>query len=200
MKDKARYRIEYMSVDQIERNPNNPRFIKDDQFRSLCRSLQESPELFEARPILVSPENGHFMILGGNMRFEAAKTLEMSSVPVVIMSGLTEEQKRAIAIKDNGAWGEWDFDLLSSHWADLPLSDWGVNLPDNWLAEEPALIEDEPQIERATELQAEWGTALGQIWELGQHRLMCGDSTKQEDVEALLTGMKPNLIVKPHGY
>jgi ParB-like chromosome segregation protein Spo0J len=126
------YKIEHVPIANIKMNPDNPRFIKRDQFQSLCKSLEESPELFEARPILVAPENGHFIILGGNMRFEAAKKLKMTSVPIIVMEGLTENQKRAIAIKDNGAWGEWDFQLLSAQWADLPLSDWGVELPKGW--------------------------------------------------------------------
>ena len=176
------YQIEHIPIKKLQKNPDNPRLIKGHQFRSLCKSLQESPELFEARPILAVPENGHFRVLGGNMRLEAAKKLKMASVPVIIMHGLSEAQKREIVIKDNGAWGEWDFDLLSSQWADLPLSDWGIILPEGWLTEKPEIIEDEPQIDRAAELQVEWGTALGQIWQLGQHRLMCGNSIKKEDV------------------
>ena len=122
------------------------------------------------------------------------------SVPVIIMRGLTEAQKRAIAIKDNGVWGQWDLDLLASGWADLPLTDWGVNLPDGWMMEKPEVIEDEPQIDRAAELQVEWGTAMGQIWQLGRHRLICGDSTKREDVETLLERVKPNLMVTDPPY
>ena len=121
MKDS--YKIVHVPVTQVRKNPDNPRSIEGSQFKSLCRSLEESPELFEARPILASPEKGHFMILAGNMRFAAAKALKMTSVPIIVMEGLTEAQKRAIAIKDNGAWGEWDFHLLSTQWADLPLSD-----------------------------------------------------------------------------
>jgi DNA modification methylase len=194
------YQIDHIPIKKLQKNPDNPRLIKGHQFRSLCKSLEESPELFEARPILAVPENGHFTILGGNMRFEAAKKVKMASVPVIIMKGLTKAQKRAIAIKDNGAWGEWDFDLLSSQWSDLPLSDWGINLPDDWLTQKPEIIEDEPQIDRAAELQKEWGTAPGQIWRLGQHRLMCGDGTKREDVDALMDGVKPNLMVTDPPY
>jgi len=74
------YKIEHLPITNIQKNPDNPRLIKGDQFRSLCRSLEESPELFEARPLLVVPENGHFKILGGNMRFEAAKKLDCAYV------------------------------------------------------------------------------------------------------------------------
>ena len=96
---KDNYKIEHIPIKEIQKNPDNPRLIKGHQFRSLCKSLEESPELFEARPILAVPENGHFMILGGNMRFEAAKKLKLATVPVIVMNGLTEAQKRAIAIK-----------------------------------------------------------------------------------------------------
>jgi len=74
---KDNYKIEHIPIKEIQKNPDNPRLIKGHQFRSLCKSLEESPELFEARPILAVPENGHFMILGGNMRFEAAKKLKL---------------------------------------------------------------------------------------------------------------------------
>ena len=62
MKDS--YKIVHVPVTQVRKNPDNPRSIEGSQFKSLCRSLEESPELFEARPILASPEKGHFMILG----------------------------------------------------------------------------------------------------------------------------------------
>ncbi|MGD1153614.1 MAG: DNA methyltransferase [Syntrophales bacterium] len=194
------YKIEHVPIEKIRKNPNNPRLIKDHQFTSLCRSLEESPELFEARPILVVPENDHFMILGGNMRFEAAKKLKMASVPVIVMSGLTENQKLAIAIKDNGAWGEWDFDLLSSQWSDLPLEDWGVELPEGWMSETDGVAEDEFDAQAEADKIVEPVTKPGDIWLLGKHRIMCGDSTKKEDVEKLMGSQRAGLLLTDPPY
>ncbi|MGV8078744.1 MAG: DNA methyltransferase [Syntrophales bacterium] len=193
------YKIEYLPIANIQKNPDNPRFIKGDQFKSLCKSLEESPELFEARPILVVPEDGHFKILAGNMRFEAAKKVKMTSVPIIVMEGLTEAQQRAIAIKDNGAWGEWDFHLLATKWADLPLSDWGVELPKGWL---PAgeVVEDDFDAQAEAERIVEPVTHPGDIWLLGKHRVMCGDSTKREDVERLLSQERAGLLLTDPPY
>ena len=194
------YKIEHIPFAKIKRNPDNPRFIKDEQFKSLCKSLEESPELFEARPILVGPKNGDLMILGGNMRLEAAKKLKMSSVPVIIMRGLTEAQKRAIAIKDNGSWGEWDFSILASGWSDLPLGDWGVDLPKDWLAGSGEVVEDGFDAEAEAEKIIKPVTQNGDIWLLGNHRVMCGDSTKKEDVERLLGRQKVGLLLTDPPY
>ncbi|MGD0279409.1 MAG: DNA methyltransferase [Smithella sp.] len=193
------YKIEYVSTTNIQKNPDNPRLIKGDQFMSLCRSLEESPELFEARPLLVVPENGHFKILGGNMRFEAAKKLKMLSVPVIIMNDLTETQQRAIAIKDNGAWGEWNFSVLTSTWSDLPLENWGVELPKDWLSA-GEVMEDEFDAQAEAEKIAEPITKTGDIWLLGKHRIMCGDSTKKEDVQKLMDTQHGSLLLTDAPY
>jgi hypothetical protein len=193
------YKIQKSPITKIQKNPDNPRLIKDDQFRSLCKSLEESPELFEARPILVTPENGYLKVLAGNMRFEAAKTLKMETVPIIVMEGLTEAQKRAIAIKDNGAWGEWDFDILATKWADLPLSDWGVELPKGWLSA-GEVVEDDFDAQAEAEQIVEPLTRPGDIWHMGRHRVMCGDSTKREDVERLLCQQSPGLLLTDPPY
>jgi DNA modification methylase len=192
------YRIEHVPLTNIKKNPENPRFIKGEQFKSLCKSLEESPELFEARPILVAPENGHFKILGGNMRFEAAKILKMVSVPVIVMNDLTEVQKRAIAIKDNGSWGEWDLSILASKWSDLPLDEWGIELPKNCMSRAGEIVEDGFDAEAEAEQIIQPVTQPGDVWLLGKHRIMCGDSTKKADVERLMgTGTIGLLLTDP---
>lgn len=121
--------IKFVPIASVTANPDNPRIIKDDAFRRLVKSLQECPQLFNARPLLCSDRTGKLIILGGNMRHAAAKELKYKEVPIIIISGLTETQEKEIAIKDNGAFGEWDFDLLANEWSDLPLIDWGVDMP-----------------------------------------------------------------------
>jgi len=127
------YKIQYLPINNLIINPNNPRLIKDANFKRLVKSLKDCPSLFDARPCICSDRTGELIIMGGNMRFLAAKELQYKEVPVIVMSGLTEEQEREIVIKDNGDFGEWDMNLLSS-WDSLPLNEWGVNLPEDWLS------------------------------------------------------------------
>lgn len=127
--------IVHVPSNKLKMNPENPRKIGIKEFESLVKSLTDCPQMFEARPLLVSPRTGELVIIGGNMRFKAAKKLKYTAMPCVILDGITEEQEREIAIKDNGAWGEWDWDLLANKFSELPLTDWGINLPEDWLGE-----------------------------------------------------------------
>ncbi|KKW12679.1 MAG: methylase N-4/N-6 domain-containing protein [Candidatus Gottesmanbacteria bacterium GW2011_GWB1_49_7] len=128
------YKIQYVPLAVLHLNPKNPRLIKDAAFRKLVKSLADCPTLFDARPCICSDRTGENIILCGNMRYLAAKELKRETVPAIIITGLTKAQEREITIKDNGDFGEWDFDILSNEWTDLPLMDWGVSLPLNWLA------------------------------------------------------------------
>lgn len=129
-----RYKIQYLPVGQLILNPDNPRLIRDANFKRLVKSLKDCPSLFDARPCICSDRTGKNVIMGGNMRYLAAKELKYKEVPAIIMTGLTPDQEQEIAIKDNGeTFGEWNMDALSSSWADLPLVDWGINLPEGWL-------------------------------------------------------------------
>lgn len=131
------YQIQDLPINQIKLNPENPRFIKDDNFKRLVKSLADCPDLFKARPLLCSDRTGDLVCLGGNMRLRAAKELKYKTVPVIVMDGLTIEQEKEIAIKDNGTWGSWDFDALANEWSAYPLVDWGVELPEDWLNSDP---------------------------------------------------------------
>jgi DNA modification methylase len=136
------------------------------------------------------------------MRWRSAKELKWKEVPVIIMPGLTEAQEKEIAIKDNGDFGEWDFDVLANSWGDLPLDDWGVNLPEDWAApiepKEPA--DAEPQINQATELNKEWGVKTSDLWLIGEHRLLCGNSTKTEDAARLMGGQNADMVFTDPPY
>ncbi len=188
-------KTELISIRKVKPNPENPRTIKDAAFKRLVKSLEDCPDLFNARPLLCSDRTGELVVLGGNMRLRAAKELKYKEVPVIIMKGLTEEQEREIAIKDNGAFGEWDYDALANDWSHLPLADWGVDIPDDFVA--PSEPEDnrdaEPQIDRAEELNKEWKVQPGDLWLIGEHRLLCGDSTKAEDVGKVMGGEKARM-------
>lgn len=112
---------------QITGLPTNPRQWTKDEMENLKKSIQETPELFEARGIIVYPKDGKYIVLGGNMRLSASKALKFKEVPCIVIPEETPVDKlKEIVIKDNGSFGEWDFDLLANEWDDLPLSDWGV--------------------------------------------------------------------------
>jgi DNA modification methylase len=197
---KETYKIEYLPVGTVHLNEKNPRLIKDEAFKRLVKSLQETPDLFRARPLLCSNRTGRLVILGGNMRYLAAKQLKYTEVPVIILRDLTEDQEKAIIIRDNGAFGEWDFSILASAWLDLPLEDWGVELPKGWLAGSGEVIEDGFDAEAEAEKIIEPVTKTGDIWLLGKHRIMCGDSTKKEDVEKLMGSQQGNLLLTDPPY
>jgi hypothetical protein len=118
---------------EIKLNPENPRTIAGKEMDRLVKSLKEFPEMMELREIVVD-EN--IMILGGNMRFLALKKADESECIAKIVTGLTDEQKREFIIKDNAQFGEWDMDALANSWDDLPLIEWGLDLPKEWVSSE----------------------------------------------------------------
>jgi ParB-like chromosome segregation protein Spo0J len=120
-------KIEQIKISDIKPNPSNPRLIKDDKFRKLVKSIQDFPQMMEIRPIVV---NDNMVILGGNMRWKAAKEAGMKAVPVIKAADLTEDQQREFIIKDNVGFGEWDWEDLANNWDTDKLNDWGLNIPD----------------------------------------------------------------------
>ena len=112
---------------QIPGLPINPRQWTKGDVDKIAASLKETPELFEARPLLVIPHDGQYVILGGNLRFEGARQNKMKEAPAIIFPEDTPVEKlKEVVIKDNGSFGAWDFDALANEWDDLPLGEWGV--------------------------------------------------------------------------
>lgn len=103
---KMKSKIEYVEIDKIHVNKNNPRIIKDLKFQSLCNSLQRFPKMYEIRPTVID-ETG--MILGGEKRYLAAKQLGWKKVPIIKVNELSEEEKSKFILLDNTHSGEWDF-------------------------------------------------------------------------------------------
>jgi len=115
------------NIGQIPELPMNPRQWTKTDIDRLAKSLQETPELFDARPLLVVPHEGKFVILGGNLRYEGAKQNKLPECPAIVFPEDTPIQKlKEIVIKDNGSFGAWDMDALANEWDDLPLVDWGI--------------------------------------------------------------------------
>jgi hypothetical protein len=122
--------VKKVKLTELKLNPDNPRRIGNKEMERLVKSLQEFPDMLSIREIVVDET---MTVLGGNMRLLALKKSGAKECTAKIVSGLSPAQKREFIIKDNSAFGEWDMDLLSSSWSDLPLVDWGVDLPEDWL-------------------------------------------------------------------
>lgn len=123
-----------MKLSEIKPNPNNPRVLRDDKFTKLVKSLKDFPEMMLKRPIVVDET---MTVLGGNMRLRAlqhifGKAGEIPDAWVSVAEGWTDEQKREFIIKDNAAFGEWDWDALANEWDAGDLTDWGIDLPTDW--------------------------------------------------------------------
>jgi len=156
------------------------------------RSIQEFPEMLEARPIVVNPD---MIVLGGNMRLKACKAAGLTEAPVYIASW-EEAKANAFIIKDNVGYGEWDWDILANEWDAAELEEWGLDVwqPD----EEPTEGFTDP--DEVPEAPEEPKTKLGDLYILGEHRLLCGDSTNSEHVARLMDGNEPEIILTDPPY
>jgi len=180
-------------ISAIKRNPNNPRILKDDKFVKLTQSIKDFPQMLEIRPIVV---NDDMIVLGGNMRLKACKEAGLKEVPVIKVSDLTEEQQREFIIKDNVGFGEWDWDLLANEWDTDLLEDWGLDL-DFDPADDNEGLTDEDAV---PEVPEEPVSKLRDIWLLGEHRVMCGDSTNGGDVALLMNGSTADMVFTDPPY
>lgn len=180
-----------LKISEIKPNPDNPRVIKDDAFKKLVQSIKEFPEMIEAREIVV---NTDMVILGGNMRFRALKEAGVTDVPVKIVDW-SEDKQREFVIKDNVSGGEWDYDMLANQYELEELSAWGLDLPG--VTELGADIEEDvaPEISQDPPV-----SKLGEIYQLGRHRVMCGDSTDKASVELLMNGAKADMVFTDPPY
>lgn len=170
---------------QIPGVPKNPRVIRDQKFRLLKKSIEEDPEMLGLREILLYPYQGKNIIIGGNMRYQALKDLGYTSAIVKILpADLTPEKLRAIVIKDNSGFGEWDWDALADEWDAAQLIDWGLDVPDlgNVKADEEA---EEDDYNPSDDLEKPAKSREGDIYALGRHRLICGDSTDPQIIDIL---------------
>jgi hypothetical protein len=122
--------IKKVKLSEIKLNPDNPRTISKKDMDLLVKSLQEFPDMLSIREIVVDEA---MTVLGGNMRTLALRKVGAKEVTAKIVSGLTPEQKREFVIKDNGGFGKWDYSILANAWGDLPLVEWGVDIPEDWL-------------------------------------------------------------------
>lgn len=125
-------KVTYRSISELSPYPNNPRVITEEAMANLCQSIQEDPIYFETRPIICSDRTGSPVIIAGEKRYLAAIRLGLEKVPVAIIPSLTEEDERRILIKDNGSFGDWDYEMLKQlqeqGWELQEVKVWGANI------------------------------------------------------------------------
>jgi DNA modification methylase len=181
-----------IDIQKVIPNKNNPRFINDSKFDRLVKSIKDFPEMLEKRPIVID-EN--YMVLGGNMRLKACKKAGLKEIWIDQVKDWSEEKKNEFIIKDNSGFGEWDWDILLNEWEAKDLYDWGLDIPEIPLEDIEA---EEDNYEEPDELQVD--VVLGDLIEIGEHRLLCGDSTDSEQVAKLMNGKKANMVFTDPPY
>ena len=178
--------IKKVNIKEIKENQNNPRYVVDSKFKKLVKSIKEFPEMLEKRPIVVD-EN--MIVLGGNMRLKACKSAGLFEVYVHQAIGWTAEQKQEFIIKDNVGFGEWDWDILANEWDTKKLNEWGLDLPE---FDEIQLDAEEDDYTEPEQMKVD--VVLGDLIEIGSHRLLCGDSTDADQVAKLMNGEKADMV------
>jgi DNA modification methylase len=184
--------MQRVPIGTIKNNPNNPRVIKDDKFKKLVQSIKDLPEMAEVRPVVV---NTDMVVLGGNMRLKAMREAGWKDVPIQVVDW-DEDKQRQFIIKDNVSGGEWDWEMLANEWDTEELQEWGLDLPDFDNAKE--LEAEEDDYEMPDEVQTD--IVLGDLFEIGPHRLICGDSTQTDTFANLFDGQLADLVVTDPPY
>jgi DNA modification methylase len=190
-------KIEIVDINTIKPYENNPRKLKDSAIEKVAKSIKE----FGFRqPIVVDKEK---IIVVGHTRYRASKKLGLTNVPITIADNLTPEQINAYRIADNrtNEEAEWDIELLKTELKDLQLKDFDLDLTafnedqlNNFLFEEKEGLTDEDAVPETPE---EPITKLGDIWKLGNHRLMCGDSTLINNFDKLCLEQADMIFTDP---
>jgi DNA modification methylase len=185
--------IQNVPINTVKANPNNPRIIKDDKFAKLVKSINEFPQMLNLRPIVV---NDDMVVLGGNMRLKACKEAGLKEIPIIKASELTEQQQKEFIVKDNVGYGEWDWNDLANNWDEQELIDWGLDIP----GFDAEVLEAEEDDFAVPDGGIETDIVLGDLFEIGEHRLLCGSSTESDAVNKLLNGKEPYLMITDPPY
>jgi len=179
---------------QIEGVSKNPRIIKDIAYLTLKESIQNDNSHLFTNELKVFELNGKFVVISGNMRLRVCKELNIKEVPCkIIPSNWTVAQIQKEAIVSNVAAGEWDTEALANEWFDLPLAEWGLTAAAEWDTElETELQAKEDDYEEPENIKVD--VFLGDLIEIGEHRLVCGDSTCSDTVARLMNGEKADMV------
>ena len=197
----GKMKIEKMKVSDLKFAPYNPRKIDDKELAKLKRSITEFGYV---EPIVWNQRTG--FVVGGNQRLKVLRELGIEEVDVVIID-LDDAKERALNVALNKISGEWDFPKLKDLLTDIDTGDFDIELTGFDLDEIENLItfdkepeEDDFDADAAIEEIEEPKTKRRDIYLLGKHRLMCGDSTIREDVEKLMDGKKADMVFTDPPY
>lgn len=182
----------------IKSNPNNPRVIRDEKFKKLVKSIEEFPKMMALRPMVVNEE---MVVLGGNMRLKALKDLGYKEVPdewIKSAKDLTEDEIRRFIIADNVGFGEHDWEMLANEWDIDELSEWGLDIPDMQMEEEVKIEAVEDDFEIPEEVTTD--IVLGDLFEIGEHRLLCGSSTEIDTWSKLMGNKLADMVMTDPPY
>jgi len=193
--------VAYIATTDVIPYANNPRTHSDQQVAQVAASIKE---FGFNNPILLDEHNG---IIAGHGRLAAAQKLSMELVPTITLVGLTEAQRKAYVIADNKLTenGGWDYDLLAVEIERLKELDVDIDLTGFDPTEldtilEPEIVEGLTDEDEVLEPPEEPITKRGDVWILGNHRLMCGDSTSIDDVDKLMDGQKADMVFTDPPY
>ena len=195
-------KIIQVEIEKLIPYARNSRTHSDDQVAQIAGSIKE---FGWTNPILVDGENG---IIAGHGRLAAARKLGMKKIPVIELAHLTETQKRALVIADNklALNSGWDNEMLALELEELKLEGYDLKLTgfgeDEIDALSPTVIDGLVDEDQIPEVPDEPKTKLGDIYQLGNHRLMCGDSTSIDAVDKLMDGQKADMVFTdpPYGF
>lgn len=188
-----KYKTETVNIDSVKTNPSNPRTIKAAKHAALVKSIKDFPQMLDIRPLVVDKKG---FVIGGNMRLSAAKEAGLTKIPILRAESLTPAQIKEFIIKDNVGFGEWDWDALANEWEVEKLEEWGLDIPGFANVNESASEEDDYDIPE----EIETSIIAGDLFEIGEHRLLCGDSTSTEEVDRLMAGKKADMIFTDPPY
>lgn len=183
--------IKWLRIEDVKPYANNAKLHDKTQIENVAESIKQ---FGWQQPIVVDSDG---VIIVGHCRYSAAKKLKLKEVPCIVADGLTDEQVKKYRLLDNKTnESDWDLGLLSDDLEGLDFSGFDVEWGIVGEEQETEAVEDDFEIEVPEEPKAK----LGQIYQLGRHRLMCGDSTKTEDVERLMDGEKAELTFTDPPY
>lgn len=171
----------------------NPRQLSKKGYEQLKKKMDKYPKFITAREVVIDED---FNILGGHQRVKVAEKRGDKTIRVKQVFGWTQEEKDNFIISDNVSEGDWDQDILANAWEESDLAEWmGDEL--NWKDETKEVVEDDsPAVDQSGPADSVWGG----VYQLGRHRLMCGDSTDAGSVAILMDGQKADMVFTDPPY